>query len=223
MSSARWLGVLSRQRINCLDPPNLALRLFLKGCTRPWTWQVKGPCISLMRRRLGICFQSILQVSIPFRFISVLLTLTSNCLGATLALSTRAINNKHLLRIYDIRRGLPKATILMELEPFPIRDDFEGEVNNASFSPDGMYLALARNDNRTHIYDRRMWDRGVLFEYVHHGESKAASPKDVYGVVKAQWVQSQATRRMALVTGGEDGKAFFSHLIYFFADCCLHL
>lgn len=97
----------------------------------------------------------------------------------------------------------------MELEPFLIRDDFEGEVNNASFSPDGMYLALARNDNHTHVYDRRMWDRGVIFEYSHGGESKAASEKDVYGVVKAQWVQSQATRRMALVTGGDDGTAFF--------------
>ena len=126
-----------------------------------------------------------------------------------MALSTRAPNNKHLLRVYDIRRGRPKATVLIPLEPFPIRDDFEGEVNSGSFSPDGMYLALARNDNRTHVYDRRMWDRGVLFEYGHDGESKAASQKDVYGVVKAQWVQSQATRRMALVTGGEDGKAFF--------------
>jgi len=125
--------------------------------------------------------------------------------GATLALSTRAPDNKHLLRVYDTRRGLPKATYLMELEPFPIRDDFEGEVNNASFSPDGMYLALARNDNRTHVYDRRMLGRGVIFEYGHDGESKAASQKDVYGVVKAQWVQSYATRRMALVTGGEDG------------------
>jgi WD40 repeat protein len=130
-------------------------------------------------------------------------------LGATLALSTRAPDNKHLLRIYDTRRGLPKSTHLMELEPFPFRDNFEGEVNNASFSPDNMYLALARNDNRTHVYDRRMWDRGVIFEYCHGGDSKAASQKDVYGVVKAQWVQSQATRRMALVTGGEDGKVFF--------------
>lgn len=154
-----------------------------------------------------------------FRYLSILLTLIYNCfilLGATLALSTRALDNRHLLRIYDTRRGLPKATHIMELEPFPIHDDFEGEVNNASFSPDGMYLAMARNDNRTHVYDRRMWDRGVLFEYGHVGESKAASQKDVYGVVKAQWIQSQATRRMALVTGGQDGKAFsFSPLICF--------
>lgn len=132
-----------------------------------------------------------------------------------MALSTRAPDNKHLLRIYDTRRKLPKATHLMELEAFPIRDDFEGEVNNASFSPDGMYLALARNDNRAHVYDRRMWDRGVLFEYGHDGESKAASQKDVYGVVKAQWVQSQATRRMALITGGEDGKGFFFSVLLF--------
>jgi WD40 repeat protein len=101
----------------------------------------------------------------------------------------------------------------MELEPFPNHNNFEGEVNNSSFSPDGMYLALARNDNRTHVYDQRMWDRGVIFEYIHGGESKAASQQEVYGVVKAQWVQSQATRRIALVTGGEDGKTFFSVLL----------
>jgi len=132
-------------------------------------------------------------------------TLSLDPTGASLALSTRAPANKHLLRIYDTRRGLPKATHVMELERFPVRDNFEGEVNHASFSPDNIFLALARNDNRTHVYDRRMWDRGVIFEYNHGGESKAASQKDAYGVVKAQWVQSQATRRMALVTGGEDG------------------
>lgn len=211
MLLGHWHGVPSRRRINCLDLLNLAFRLFSTGFIRPWTWQLRGRCINLMRRRLEIHFHSILQASIPFECISVLLTLVSNyfiLLGATLALSTRASNNKNLLRIYDTRRGLPKATHLMELEPFPFRDDFEGEVNNASFSPDNMYLALARNDNRTHVYDRRMWDRGIIFEYGHGGESKAASQKDVYGVVKAQWVQSQATRRMALVTGGEDGKVF---------------
>jgi hypothetical protein len=72
------------------------------------------------------------------------------------------------------------------------------------------------------VYDRRRLDR-VLFEYSHYGESKAASQKDVYGVVKAQWVQSQATRRMALITGGEDGKAFSFSPIICFANRRLHL
>jgi hypothetical protein len=135
MSLARWLGVLSRRRINYLDLLSLAFRLFLKGFTRLWTWQLRGLCISLMRRRLGICFHSILQVNIPSGLSPF--SLQSFLLGATLALATRAPDNKHLLRIYDTRRRLPKATYKMELEPFPIRDDFEGEVNDASFSPDG--------------------------------------------------------------------------------------
>src|SRR5882757_1577912 len=121
-----------------------------------------------MRWRLGICFHLILLVSIALT-ISILLLIVIFLPGATLALSTRAPENKHLLRIYDTRRRLPKATHLMELEPFPNHNNFEGEVNNSSFSPDGMYLALARNDNRTHVYDQRMWDRGVIFEYIHGG------------------------------------------------------
>ena len=65
MLSAHWLGVPSRRRINCLDLLNLAIRQFLRGFIRPWTWQLGRRCINLMRRRLGICFHSILQVSIP--------------------------------------------------------------------------------------------------------------------------------------------------------------
>jgi hypothetical protein len=86
-------------------------------------------------------------------------------------------------------------------------------MNVATFSPDQLYLALARNDNQTHVYDRRMLGKQgsePLFKYCHYGESKTVSKHEVYGVVQAQWLQSSATRRTCLVTGGEDGEHAFA-------------
>jgi len=128
-------------------------------------------------------------------------------------LCTQSGPNRHSLRLYDVHRRHPIAISTLDLVTFPERPadvNFEGEVNVATFSPDGMYLALARNDNHTHVYDRRMLARGPMFDYEHFGERQVASQSDSYGVVNAQWIQSSLTRRMVLVTGGEDGT-----LIYF--------
>jgi hypothetical protein len=60
-------------------------------------------------------------------------------------------------------------------------------MNVATFSPDQIYLALARNDNQTHIYDRRMlgkWSSEPLFKYCHDGESKTVTKSELYGVVR---------------------------------------
>ena len=128
-------------------------------------------------------------------------------LGSVLALCTRASLDRHILRLYDVKRRNREAYTQIDLETFPSRyEGFEGEVNGATFSPDGIYLALARNDNLLHVYDSRMLTRGPLFDYEHFGESKAPSEMSTFGIVKAQWVQSEQTRRIALVTGGEDGK-----------------
>lgn len=132
--------------------------------------------------------------------------------GTTLALCTQAESNRHILRLYDVQRRDRNAITSLDIVPFPSRptlDDFEGEVNVASFSPDGLYLALSRNDNRTHVYDRRMLNNRretlPLFDFVHTGEPKMASRTEAYGIVNAVWVQSEWTRRLCLVTGGEDG------------------
>jgi len=133
--------------------------------------------------------------------------------GTTLALCTEAGLNHNTLRLYDVHGRNPIATTTVDLDPFPERDPeegYDGEINVATFSPDGIYLALARNDNHTHVYDRRMLSRGPLFDYEHFGESKVASKYDRYGVVNAQWIQSKLTRRMVLVTGGEDGELYIS-------------
>ncbi|KJA28082.1 hypothetical protein HYPSUDRAFT_197622 [Hypholoma sublateritium FD-334 SS-4] len=126
--------------------------------------------------------------------------------GSTLALSTRAGGNTPILRLYDIGRRDGRATATVGLERYATRHaGFEGEVNCSAFSPDGLFLALARNDGQTHVYDVRSLQRGPMYVYEHKGECRAASTTDRYGVVKAQWVQSARTRRIGLVTGGEDG------------------
>lgn len=128
-----------------------------------------------------------------------------------MGLCTQAEANHHILRLYDIRRRDPKAFASLDLLPFSPRVGFEGEMNVGTFSPDQLYLALARNDNYIHIYDRRMLrkqssDSEPLFKYCHFGESKAVTKNVSYGVVQAQWLQSPWTTRTCLVTGGEDGE-----------------
>lgn len=126
--------------------------------------------------------------------------------GDMLALSTRGGENRHILRLYDVTRQRPKATAAVQLSYFPKRhDNFEGEVCCASFSPDGLYLAMGRNDNHVHVYDVRMLHRGPIFDYEHFGESKVTSPGNSYGVLKVHWMHSVQTTRMALLSGGEDG------------------
>ena len=128
-----------------------------------------------------------------------------------MGLCTQAEANHHILRLYDIRRRSPKAFTSVDLLPFSSRDNdsFEGEMNVATFSPDQIYFALARNDNQTHLYDRRMLGKQgsePLFKYHHFGELKTVSKRETYGVVQAQWLQSSWTTRTCLVTGGEDGE-----------------
>ena len=142
--------------------------------------------------------------------------------GETLGLCTQAEANLHILRLYDIRRRDSKAVASLDLLPFSSHENDrpEGEMNVATFSPDQLYLAIARNDNYIHVYDRRMlgkYGSEPLFEYCHHGEPKTVSQHESYGVVQAQWLQSSWTRRTCLVTGGEDGE----HAATINRLCCL--
>ncbi|KAF9563074.1 WD40 repeat-like protein [Agrocybe pediades] len=115
-------------------------------------------------------------------------SLSLNASGTMLALSTRARENTHILRLFDVTRNLHKPTF-----------------SCSAFSPDEIYLAVARNDNHVHIYDLRYLTEGPLFDYTHSGESKVDVPTNTYGVVKVEWLHSEQTRRMVLVSGGEDG------------------
>jgi hypothetical protein len=124
-------------------------------------------------------------------------------LGMTIALSTRGLEQSHILRLYDVARQHRAATTTINLDRF--LPHCEGEVTHAMFSPDGVYLSLARNDNHIHVYDMRYLSKGLLFDYAHSTESKAASQTCRYGVVKAQWIQSEQTTRIGLVSAGDDG------------------
>jgi WD40 repeat protein len=105
--------------------------------------------------------------------------------------------------LYDVRRKSSKSIIECDLERFT--ENTDGEVTCAAFSPDGIYLAAARSDNRTDIYDARNIGRGVIHVFEHSGPSRGSPGSESYGVVEAVWVESPS-RRLGLVTGGNDGE-----------------
>jgi WD40 repeat protein len=128
-----------------------------------------------------------------------------NILGQRLALFTRGSLESHILRLYDIQRKDGRSPITtLSLNDF-IAD---GEVNCAAFSPDGIYLAAARNDNVVDVYDSRNLEDGPLYKFKHKDPNYGTPGIESYGIVEAQWVTSFNGRSLGLVSGGNDGKAF---------------
>jgi len=130
--------------------------------------------------------------------------------GSTLALVTRNSEesddgqsdiNLNILRLFDVRRNDSRTTQTIRINFSPT---FAGEVSTAVFSPDNYYLALARNDNCTQVFDCRNLSRGALYNFQHTGTSRISPENLSFGIVKAEWVET-STRRLGLVTGGEDG------------------
>jgi len=74
-----------------------------------------------------------------------------------------------------------------------------------TFSPDGVYLALSRSDNRVHLYDSRMIGKGVMLEYRHKSARFIPQSQEVFGVIRAQWVITRSGQ-YRLLSGGEDGE-----------------
>jgi WD40 repeat protein len=130
--------------------------------------------------------------------------------GERFVLFTRGPAGSHIMRMYDLRRKNKTAIWKSELEPFSTNSN--GEVNHARFSPDTIYLAAARSDDVTHIYDSRMIGRGVLHAFEHSGAPRNFPGCETYGVVDLQWVESR-TRRLGLVTGGIDGEFPVKYLV----------
>jgi WD40 repeat protein len=122
-------------------------------------------------------------------------------IGECLVLFTQGASGSHIMRKYDIRRKNGRAIWMYEQEPFT---SSTGEVNRAKFSPDTIYLAVARNDNVTHVYDSRMIGRGVLHAFKHSGAARNIPGSDPYGIMEAYWVDTPS-RRLGLITGGTDG------------------
>ncbi|KAK1219659.1 hypothetical protein PQX77_017610 [Marasmius sp. AFHP31] len=129
--------------------------------------------------------------------------------GKTLALFTcTSASNK--MRLYDVASKSSKPYRTLNLPSFVLglvdhEDDWSAAVNTASYSPDGIYLSVARNDNIVHIYDSRMIERGTLYEFEHNGPSRVSPGNASYGVLGTQWLESSSSNRLGLVTGGNDG------------------
>lgn len=105
--------------------------------------------------------------------------------------------------MYDIqRKDFKKAHTKIMLEPY--RRDIEGEIHDAALTPDGVYLALGRHDNCTHVYDSRFLGKGPLYDFRHDNfAAKTVPGAESYGVMKLQWVTNG--NRLGLVSGGSDG------------------
>ncbi|KAK0439788.1 WD40-repeat-containing domain protein [Armillaria borealis] len=130
--------------------------------------------------------------------------MTINSEGSWLALFTAGEPERHL-RLYDIRNRQNRASKHIFLDqPEASRPDLE--VNCASFSPDDRFLAVSRNDDKVHLYDLRMLEKGVMEEFKHQKDKRKVMPgKDSFGIVYSEWVTLKSNGRMGLITGGEDG------------------
>ncbi|KAI0322687.1 hypothetical protein OF83DRAFT_1048744 [Amylostereum chailletii] len=154
---------------------------------------------------------------VSFGFIALLPLLNKVCIpGENLALVTRSHVGRHILRLYDVRRKRRTASDMTSLEAFHFDYDehWDSEVTCASYSPDGRLLALARNDDRLHVYDTRYLNKRPLLRFFHWGEHRddAVCGRDNdtqklkrYGVTQMSWVQGWRGRGLGLVSGGGDG------------------
>ncbi|KAG6330431.1 hypothetical protein ID866_8660 [Astraeus odoratus] len=131
--------------------------------------------------------------------------------GSTLALITAGPQNSHPMRLYDIRRSERKAYEMEELEGGrtqswssvdPERSRAE-LLTCARFSADGRLLAIARNDNRLHIYDIRALSKGPLCRFEHYDLDVGGQRE--FGIIEAVWVEGKDQRRIGILSGGNDG------------------
>lgn len=122
--------------------------------------------------------------------------------GDLLVHTSRGPGGKHPLRLYDVRRKDWRAIKTVHMEGF--QPNIRGEVNSIAISPDGIYIALGRIDNRVHVYDARMPAKGVLYEFEHTGNNLTSPGRPLCGIVRVQWAETEFSR-LTLVSGGMDG------------------
>jgi hypothetical protein len=106
----------------------------------------------------------------------------------------------------------------------PQLESRDGEVRAVSFSPDGLLLAISRNDDELHIYDSRFMGRSrePMRRYLHWGDDYCLGG-DRWGIVDAVWVDGWCGKGLGVITGGSDGEIskldFYRHLHPFISLC----
>lgn len=116
----------------------------------------------------------------------------------------------HYLRLYDVARHNgehPIETITMP----PAQNREELEINKTSFSPDGILLAVARNDNTAYVYDTR-FIKEELYALRHVGESVSVEREREYGMTAALWHDGVRGKGLGLVTSSVDGMCHYDFL-----------
>lgn len=79
-------------------------------------------------------------------------------------------------------------------------------VQQVLFSPDSLYIAVARNDNVTLVYDARFLNKGPLYDLPHLSPDEGSEEDNYYGIPKIEWLEDH-TRGLSLVSCGADGMA----------------
>ncbi|KIP12594.1 hypothetical protein PHLGIDRAFT_113670 [Phlebiopsis gigantea 11061_1 CR5-6] len=77
-------------------------------------------------------------------------------------------------------------------------------VQQVLFSPDSLYIAVARNDNVTLVYDARFLNKGPLYDLPHLSPDEGSEEDNYYGIPKIEWLEDH-TRGLSLVSCGADG------------------
>lgn len=151
--------------------------------------------------------------------------------GGTLAAFTALSPSRCRVHLLDARARSTKPLHSVNLEPFRHTHvlgmmsqpgepcDCPAEVSAAAFSPDGVYLAVGRNDDTVHVYDVRMMrqdsglgkvTRSPVQMYEHTGgdvqprRAGRMGQCELSGITDLQWVEGNR-RRPGLITGGDDG------------------
>ena len=127
--------------------------------------------------------------------------------GQQLAIASSSNQDDYLqfnLRLYDVRIGSQHRTHEHRLLPFaptPNNQPVLDTIISSSFSPDGLFLALGREDNMTHVYDARYFDDPlyVLRHETGHGRK--------YGITHHDWYTPAGQFQVPLLlTAGDDGE-----------------
>lgn len=136
-------------------------------------------------------------------------SLPFNSTAHRIAVISQSTPSTHMLDMIDIRRGA-RPIFHQELPHFkPSSSSNDSEILSCAFSPDGVYLATARDDNEAHVWDSRFMNRSKKpLRILKHG---ARLTKHQYGVTGMAWLAHEGSSSTpVLVTGGDDGECPFS-------------